>query len=212
MPNIFRYSVDELAHVVEKACKLKIPLIALFPYSDSGRKDVKGKEALNKNNLICKALKMIKKNYNEIGIMCDVALDPYTDHGHDGILKNKSVDKSLEDFTKNEKEQIKIERLCGGNSYNFIIPDLLVLEPYWGENVKKLSKSDREKKRSKYDEDEKINEKIIKEYRSELGQCILESEHDVSIKFLEDYIFNRVSDFFKNPELVKTLNYLGDSK
>ena len=128
------------------------------------------------------------------------------------LAKKISVDKSPEDFTKNEKEQIKIELLCGGNSYNFIIPDLLVLEPYWGENVKKLSKSDREKKRIKYDEDEKINEKIIKEYRSELGQCILESEHDVSIKFLEDYIFNRVSDFFQNPELVKTLNYLGEPK
>ena len=115
---------------------------------------------------------------------------------------------------KNQKEQIEIKLLCGGNSYNFVIPDLLVLEPYWGENVKKLTKSEKEKKRSKYKADEKINEKIIKEYKnkSELGQCILDSEPEVSIKFLEDYIFNRVSDFFKNPKLVKTLNYLGELK
>jgi|TARA_B110000211_G_scaffold64569_1_gene74185 porphobilinogen synthase len=96
MPNIFRYSVDELAHVVEKACKLKIPLIALFPYSDSGRKDVKGKEALNKNNLICKALRFLKKQFkDDIGIMCDVALDPYTSHGHDGILNNNKIHNDL---------------------------------------------------------------------------------------------------------------------
>ena len=52
MPNIFRYSIDELARVVEKACKLKIPLIALFPYTDIKKKDEKGKEALNRNNLV----------------------------------------------------------------------------------------------------------------------------------------------------------------
>jgi hypothetical protein len=123
------------------------------------------------------------------------------------LAKNISVDESSQ-----QGIPIEMELLCGGNSYNFIIPDLLVLEPYWGENVKKLTKSEKEKKRSKYEADEKINEKIIKEYRSELGQCILESEHEVSIKFLEDYIFNRMSDFFKNPELVKTLNYLGEPK
>ena len=93
MPNIFRYSIDELANVVEKACKLRIPLIALFPYTDSKKKDKNGKESLNKNNLICKALRVLKKEFkNDIGIMCDVALDPYTNHGHDGILKGNEVD------------------------------------------------------------------------------------------------------------------------
>ena len=93
MPNIFRYSIDELANVVEKACKLKIPLIALFPYTDSKKKDTKGKESLNKNNLICKALRLLKKEFkNDIGIMCDVALDPYTNHGHDGILKGNKIE------------------------------------------------------------------------------------------------------------------------
>jgi porphobilinogen synthase len=96
MPNIFRYSIDELVRVVEKACILKIPLIALFPYSNIKKKDQTGKEALNRNNLICKALRRIKKEFkNDIGVMCDVALDPYTSHGHDGILKNGKIDNDL---------------------------------------------------------------------------------------------------------------------
>jgi porphobilinogen synthase len=93
MPNVFRYSVDELKFVVEKACKLKIPLLALFPYTSSNKKNNIGKEALNKNNLVCKALKSLKKEFkNDIGIMCDVALDPYTSHGHDGIIRNNKID------------------------------------------------------------------------------------------------------------------------
>ena len=96
MPNVFRYSIDELARVVAKACKLKIPLIALFPYTERKKKDSQGKEALNKNNLICKALRNLKKEFkNDIGIMCDVALDPYTSHGHDGVLKNGIIDNDL---------------------------------------------------------------------------------------------------------------------
>ena len=96
MPNIFRYSIDELTRVVEKACKLKIPLIALFPHTDTKKKDIKGKEALNRNNLVCRALRSLKKEFkNDIGIMCDVALDPYTNHGHDGILKNNKIDNDL---------------------------------------------------------------------------------------------------------------------
>ena len=96
MPNIFRYSLDELKPVVEKACRLNIPLIALFPYTNLSKKNNFGKEALNKNNLICKALKILKKEFkNDIGIMCDVALDPYTSHGHDGIIKNNKIDNDL---------------------------------------------------------------------------------------------------------------------
>ena len=67
-------------------------MIALFPNTPAHKKDFKGSEALNKNNLVCKALRKIKKNYSEIGIMCDVALDPYTSHGHDGLVKNNYVD------------------------------------------------------------------------------------------------------------------------
>jgi porphobilinogen synthase len=92
MPGVYRYSLDKIEKLVEKALNKKIPMIALFPNTKESKKDLKGSEALNKNNLVCKALKLIKKNYKDIGLMCDVALDPYTSHGHDGIIKNNYVD------------------------------------------------------------------------------------------------------------------------
>ena len=92
MPGVYRYSLDKIESLIERAIKKKIPMVALFPNTPQSKKNAKGSEALNRNNLVCKALKLIKKNYNEIGLMCDVALDPYTNHGHDGILKKKSVD------------------------------------------------------------------------------------------------------------------------
>ena len=92
MPGIFRYTLDKIEKLVERAIQKKIPMIALFPNTPISKKDTKGSEALNKNNLVCKALKLIKKSYDEIGLMCDVALDPYTTHGHDGILRNNFVD------------------------------------------------------------------------------------------------------------------------
>jgi len=92
MPGVYRHSIDRLEKLIESALDKKIPMIALFPNTPRSKKDAKGSEALNKNNTICKALRLIKKNYKEIGIMCDVALDPYTDHGHDGIIKNNYVD------------------------------------------------------------------------------------------------------------------------
>ena len=91
MPNVYRYSIDRIEKLVESAIDKKIPMIALFPNIPVSKKNYKGSEALNKNNLVCKALRLIKKNYKEIGLMCDVALDPYTSHGHDGILKNNYV-------------------------------------------------------------------------------------------------------------------------
>jgi len=92
MPGVFRYSLDKIDELVEKASNKKIPMIALFPNTPQKKKNQTGSESLNKNNLICKALKIIKRKYKNIGVMCDVALDPYTLHGHDGILKNYSVD------------------------------------------------------------------------------------------------------------------------
>tara|TARA_Y100000590_G_scaffold14658_1_gene17658 strand:- start:6209 stop:7198 length:990 start_codon:yes stop_codon:yes gene_type:complete len=92
MPGVYRYTLDKVDKLVEKAIKNKIPMIALFPQTTNSKKNAKGSEALNKNNLVCKALRLIKKNYKEIGLMCDVALDPYTSHGHDGILKGNYVD------------------------------------------------------------------------------------------------------------------------
>jgi porphobilinogen synthase len=92
MPGVYRHSIDRLEKLIESAINKKIPMVALFPNTPNSKKNKKGSEALNKNNLICKALRLIKKNYKDIGLMCDVALDPYTNHGHDGILKNNYVD------------------------------------------------------------------------------------------------------------------------
>ena len=92
MPNVNQYSIDKLGNIVNTVIKNKIPMIALFPSTPNYKKDSFGTEALNENNLICKAIRYIKKRFkNDIGIMCDVALDPYTSHGHDGILKNNYV-------------------------------------------------------------------------------------------------------------------------
>ena len=95
MPGVYRYSLDKIEKLVEKAIKNKIPMIALFPNTPLSKKNNNGTESLNKNNLVCKALRLIKRNFNEIGLMCDVALDPYTSHGHDGLLNNKYVDNDL---------------------------------------------------------------------------------------------------------------------
>ena len=92
MPGVYRHSIDKLEKLVESAMDKNIPMITLFPNIPNSKKNSKGSEALNKNNLMCKALRLIRKNYKNIGIMCDVALDPYTSHGHDGILKNNYVD------------------------------------------------------------------------------------------------------------------------
>ena len=92
MPGVYRYTIDKLGDIVTAAVKNKIPMIALFPYTSAKNKDYFGTEALNENNLVCKAIRFIKKRFkNDIGIMCDVALDPYTSHGHDGLLKSEYV-------------------------------------------------------------------------------------------------------------------------
>ena len=92
MPGVYRYTLDKLNFIIDKALKQELPMIALFPYTEKKKKNNLGTEALNENNLVCRALKNIKKKYkNEIGLMCDVALDPYTLHGHDGLLRDKYV-------------------------------------------------------------------------------------------------------------------------
>ena len=99
MPGVYRYSIDKLNSFVKKIIDLGIPMIALFPYTERRLKDNHASEALNENNLVCKATKLIKKKFgNKIGIMCDVALDPYTSHGHDGILKSNKIlnDKTID--------------------------------------------------------------------------------------------------------------------
>ena len=92
MPGVYRYSINKLGTIIDKAVNKKIPMVALFPYTNPKIKDEYGSEALNENNLVCQAIRYIKKRYkNNIGIMCDVALDPYTSHGHDGILKKNII-------------------------------------------------------------------------------------------------------------------------
>ena len=92
MPDVYRYTVNRLSSILDRAIKKNIPMVALFPYTNPKIKDEFGSEALNDDNLVCKAIRYIKKRYkNEIGIMCDVALDPYSSHGHDGILKKNKI-------------------------------------------------------------------------------------------------------------------------
>ena len=92
MPGVYRYTLDQVERIIDQALELKIPMVALFPNTPKNKKNSKGSEALNKNNLICKALKLINKKKRNIGLMTDIALDPYTSHGHDGIIKNNYVD------------------------------------------------------------------------------------------------------------------------
>ena len=92
MPGVYRYSVDQLGIIINNVIKNNIPMVALFPSTPYKKKDKFGKEALNENNLVCRAIRFIKKRFkNAVGIMTDVALDPYTSHGHDGLLKNNYV-------------------------------------------------------------------------------------------------------------------------
>ena len=92
MPDVYRYSIDNLTKIIDKAIKNGLPMIALFPYTEKNKKNDLATEALNEDNLVCRAIQFIKKKYkNEIGIMCDVALDPYTSHGHDGLLKSNYI-------------------------------------------------------------------------------------------------------------------------
>ena len=91
MEGVYRYSVDKLDQIVNQAVKFRIPMIAIFPHTDNKKKDSKGTEALNENNLVCKSIIKIKNKFKNIGVMCDVALDPYTSHGHDGIVKKKQI-------------------------------------------------------------------------------------------------------------------------
>jgi porphobilinogen synthase len=91
MPGVDRLSVDLVAGAAEEAAALGIPAVALFPYTDTALKTADGREALNDQNLVCQAVRAIKKAVPEIGVLCDVALDPYTSHGHDGIFDGNST-------------------------------------------------------------------------------------------------------------------------
>jgi porphobilinogen synthase len=91
MPGVERLSIDEAVREAERAARFGIPAVALFPYTDPGLRDPRGSEALNPKNLVCSAGRAIKDRIPEIGIIMDVALDPYTSHGHDGLLEDGRI-------------------------------------------------------------------------------------------------------------------------
>jgi porphobilinogen synthase len=95
MPGVERLSVDNAVAAAEEAASLGIPVIALFPNTDDSKKTADGREAENPDNLVCRAVRAVKKAVPDIGIMCDVALDPYTSHGHDGVL--------IDDYVANDE-------------------------------------------------------------------------------------------------------------
>ena len=109
MPGVNRIPLNAIVETVQEAKELGIPAIALFPETDISLKNEKGSEALNEDNLICKATKAIKKNIKNIGVITDVALDPYTNHGHDGLLENNEVlnDETIEILCKQAVNQAR---------------------------------------------------------------------------------------------------------
>ena len=91
MPAVYRNSIDELLKEAKSAVELEIPAIAIFPHIENALKDAKGSIAIDKNNLVCRSIKAVKKEFPDLGIITDVALDPFTDHGHDGLVINEEV-------------------------------------------------------------------------------------------------------------------------
>ena len=91
MPGVERLSVDQAVRDAERAMSLRIPCIALFPYTEPSLRDEQGSEALNADNLVCQSVRAIKKEFPDLGILCDVALDPFTSHGHDGLIQNGKI-------------------------------------------------------------------------------------------------------------------------
>jgi porphobilinogen synthase len=91
MPGVDRLSIDEAVREAERAVKLDIPAIAFFPYTDPHLKDEQGSEAFNEGNLVCQACRAIKREFPGLGLVTDVALDPYTSHGHDGLVKESQA-------------------------------------------------------------------------------------------------------------------------
>jgi porphobilinogen synthase len=91
MPNVERLSVDQAVREAERAMKLDIPCIALFPYTDPSLRDEHGSEALNPDNLVCQSVRAIKQEFPDLGVLCDAALDPFTSHGHDGLIEDGKI-------------------------------------------------------------------------------------------------------------------------
>ncbi|WGS16992.1 MULTISPECIES: porphobilinogen synthase [unclassified Bradyrhizobium] len=91
MPGVERLTVDQIVRDADRAAKLNIPCIALFPFTEPSLRDEQGSEALNPDNLVCQSVRAIKKEFPDIGVLCDVALDPFTSHGHDGLIADGKI-------------------------------------------------------------------------------------------------------------------------
>ena len=109
MPGVERLSVDLVVTAAKEAASLGIPVIALFPQTPAGLKTEDGREAVNQDNLVCRAVRAIKSTVPQIGVLCDVALDPYTSHGHDGLLRDGDVhnDATLELLVQQSLVQVR---------------------------------------------------------------------------------------------------------
>src|SRR5260370_15162945 len=91
MPGVDRVTVDQAVRDAERAAKLNIPCLALFPYTDPSLRDEEGSEALNADNLVCQSVRAIKNEFPDLGVLCDVALDPFTSHGPDGLIDDGKI-------------------------------------------------------------------------------------------------------------------------
>ncbi len=109
MPGVERLSIDLLVREVEKASILGIPAIALFPNTPDDKRDDEASEAFNPDNLVCRAVRAIKRDVPDIGVICDVALDPYTSHGHDGLLIDDEIanDETVEALIMQSLNQVQ---------------------------------------------------------------------------------------------------------
>ena len=109
MPGVYRHSVDLIAEVAEEALRLGIPAIALFPYTDPANRTEDGAEAYNPENLVCRATRAVRQRGLDIGIISDAALDPYTSHGHDGLMRGEEIlnDETLDVLIRQSLVQVE---------------------------------------------------------------------------------------------------------
>ena len=196
LPGVFRYTLDKVENLVEKAINEKIPMIALFPNTPNSKKDAKGSEALNKNNLVCKALRLIKKNYKEIGLMCDVALDPYTNHGHDGLLKKNYVDNDETIKILVKQSILQAEMGC----------DVIAPSDMMDGRIGKIRKAERYWA-SKFNTPEEFS----KAQRERYSQAVAKMKNSTNTNLLIlDEIFDSSLDNTGTDEFLKILNTLGN--
>jgi porphobilinogen synthase len=109
MPGVERLSIDHAVEAAKQAADLNIPAMAVFPYTDPGLRDEAGSEAFNPDNLVCQAVRAIKAEVPNLGLICDVALDPYTSHGHDGLMTGETIDndRTLEALVRQSLVQVE---------------------------------------------------------------------------------------------------------